>query len=348
MSEHDLELERLVRASLDAHAAEADTAVPVAARARAAARTRRGTRIAAGLAVAAVAAVAVTAVAVDRADPPSEPAPPVATSPTPLPHAGWRTEYWHDLSIEVPEGWGWGVSPDRDGAFCGGPGAMRTPEGGDLAEADPTTPYVGRPIMLSDVCVSQDDSSGPRAPYVWLGSDVPLGTRHLGNGYTQETVEIGGTTVTVGTDDPAQRQQILASAAVGGPCASSLDAPPEVDVSGGDEPAASSLLVCAYRGAVAGSYDLVYADQLDAEAAAATEAAIESAPVLLGDCLNASGGDWAMLTARGDGWSREYAVDLNCPGVTDSLGRMHRLTPAMLHPWAVNGLPASIYVGRLG
>ncbi|MCW2764929.1 MAG: hypothetical protein JWO11_888, partial [Nocardioides sp.] len=41
----DHDLERLMRAGLDRHADEADTAVPVAARARSAARRRRGARV---------------------------------------------------------------------------------------------------------------------------------------------------------------------------------------------------------------------------------------------------------------------------------------------------------------
>lgn len=334
MTEHDdTELERLVRGSLDAHAGEVDTAVPVAARARAAARRRRSAWVAAGAAAVAVAAVAVVAVAVDRAQPSDETDPPAVGSPTPEPPDGWRTEYWHGLSIEVPASWGWGTTPTRSGDD------LVSCSGADKATAG----YVGRPIMLSDVCMSGDAGRNPDAPYVWLGSVLPVGTSEVGNGYLRETVQVGDSAVTVTADDPALRQQILDSIAVGGPCAAQLDAPPEVMPAGGGEPAADSLVVCAYRDEGSGDYRLVAAEELDAAAALDTEQLVASAPVITGDCLNASGGEWVTLTARGDGWSREYVVDLNCPAVTDSLGRMHRLTPAMAGPWAVGALPSSLY-----
>src|SRR4051812_28928336 len=133
MTEHDdTELERLVRASLDSHAGEVDTAVPVGTRARTAALKRRSGRIAAGVASLAVAAVAISAVVVDRADSPSPPELPVASQgPTPAgTPGGWRAEYWGDLRIDVPKDWGWGTAPTWSGAegdrtpyFCGGPGA---------------------------------------------------------------------------------------------------------------------------------------------------------------------------------------------------------------------------------
>ncbi|WP_243060863.1 hypothetical protein [Nocardioides sp. SR21] len=332
------DLERMVRESLGAHAEEVDTTVPVAARAGAAARSRRGTRIAVGAVVAAVAAVAVVVVASGQTDAPNRTVPPASSQSPATTPAGWRTEYWNDVQVAVPADWGWGTAPIRIGdelALCG-----------DIGEA--MTGYVGRPISLSDVCLGGDVGHDPEAPYVWLGSELPLGTADVGNGYTRETVQVGGTAVTVATDDPALRQQILDSVAVGGPCAPSLDAPPGVEpAEDGALKAADSLLVCAYRDEGGGDYRLVAAEELGAEAAAATEDAIRSAPVLTGDCLNASGGEWATLTASGDGWSREYVVDLNCPAVTDSLWRMHRLTPEMVEPWAVGALPYSLY-GPMG
>lgn len=320
----DMALERMVRESLGAHAEEVDTTVPVAARAGAAARKRRTGWIALG-AAAAVAAAAVVGVAVARVDPPAaEPAP-----STPV--ADWRTEYWNDVRVDVPADWDWGTTPEVEGdrlLFCGGPD-------------EDAVGYVGRPISLTDVCRMGEPD--PTEPYVWLGSDVPIGTEDVGNGYVQETVRVGDTVVTVGTDDAALRRQILDSVAVGGPCAPSLDAPPEVVFSGGDEPAARSLLACAYRDNEDGTYELVYAGELDAAAALETEQLVAAAPVLTGDCMNAQGGEWVTLTARGAGWSREYVVDLTCPAVTDPLGRMHRLTPAMVQPWAVDGLPRTLY-----
>jgi hypothetical protein len=356
MTEHDdHQLERLVRASLDDHAGEVDSSVPVAARARTAARKHRAGWVVLA-ASAAVAAVAIAAVVVDRVSTPSADTPPVAdlpsTTASPAAPEGWRAEYWKGIRIEVPSAWGWGTAPRRDGVgddrdlyLCGGPGATRTVDGRSTLIADPSLPYVGRPIMLSDACLGGDVMRDPQAPYVWLGADLRPATSDVGNGYTQETVEVGGTTVTVGTDDPALREEILASATLGGPCAPALTAPPYVEVGeDGAQRAADSLLVCAYRSEDDGSYSLVYADELGAAAADATEDMVRSAPVITGDCLSPEGGEWVTLSARGDsGWSREYVVDLNCPAVTDFTGQMHRLEPAMVRPWAVDGLPVTLY-----
>jgi hypothetical protein len=362
MAEYDdPELERLVRGSLDTHAGEVDTTVPVAARARAAARPRRGRWIAAGAAVAvaaAIAAVTVPVLVVDHQEPTNDVQP-----LTGQPSFG-RTEYWRGVQVDVPAGWGWGTAPasvgggNDDGLYlCGGPGAVLLPDGHREVHADPTRPYVGRPIMLSDACTGGTPLRNPQAPYVWLGADLPPGTSDVGNRYTQETVEVGGTTVTVGTDDATLRDRILASAsATTGPCAPELHAPPVVAVTeDGDQKQPDSLTVCAYRSEEDGTYSLVYGDVLGAAAAAATEDLVAAGPVITGDCLSPQGGEWVTLSADGDGWSREYVIDLNCPAVTDSLGQMHRLEPAMVRPWAVDGLPVTLYgpmfrffIGTLG
>ena len=117
----DAELARRMRAGLERRAREADTTAPVVSRARAAARRRRGARLA-GLAAAAVAAVAVTGVVVDRAGSPGgvdrpgavdEPSGEVANGP-------WRTEYWRDLRVDVPADWGYGGAPQEGGSGDGG------------------------------------------------------------------------------------------------------------------------------------------------------------------------------------------------------------------------------------
>jgi hypothetical protein len=345
MTDHDdPELECLVRASLDTHAGEVDTAVPVGARARAGVRRRRTGRLAVGAAVAAVAAVAVTAVLVERDVPTgSEDTPAVSGPATPGVSVadGWRREYWHGVHVDVPAAWGWGTAPVRTGVdnddrlyLCGGPGAMRTPAGGQSVNPDDAVAYVGRPIMLSDLCIGGDSLENPKTPYVWLGADLPPGISDVGDGYTQVTVEVAGTTVTVGSDDVDRRKQILASVAAGGPCAPSLDAPPVV---AGDD--ADPGTVCAYRPESDGTYSLVYGAVLDASVVARTEQLVASSPVLTGDCLSPEGGEWVSLAAGGRG----FVVDLTCPAITDPDGNMHRLTPAMVRPWAVGGLPATVY-----
>ena len=56
-------------------------------------------------------------------------------------------------------------------------------------------PYVGRPIIQTDVCVSlRVDAHGAADGAVRLARRVPLepGTVDLGDGWVQETVEVNG------------------------------------------------------------------------------------------------------------------------------------------------------------
>ena len=67
---------------------------------------------------------------------------------------------------------------------------MLTAGGKDLVNPDPTAPYVGRPIMLSDLCSGGEVLDSGIAPYVWLGADLPIGSDDLGGGFVRETVEV--------------------------------------------------------------------------------------------------------------------------------------------------------------
>ncbi|GAA4694933.1 hypothetical protein [Nocardioides conyzicola] len=365
MTEDD-ELEGRVRASLDAHAAEVDTSVPVAARARAAARRHRGRWVAAG-AAAAVAAVAATAVVVDRGDAPGSEEPPVAGPPSsaPVVPAGWRVEYWHDVSVQVPADWGWGTAPttvmrgDLTTYLCGGPGAMRTTRGKNLVNPVSTAPYVGRPIMLSDACMGGVRSLDPQAPYVWLGADLPPGTADVGNGYTQETVEAAGTTVTVGAVDAALRERILSSVARQDLC------PPTVP-SGGPDPRGTlvegvgevrTFDLCAYaapdRG---GPLDLVYAADLGAGAYADWRRALTASEDVgvSGGC--ADHGELVVLTGTFDDpagtepVSQGWTVDVPCDLVYADDGSDAVLTPELRAAWHAPALRSILrtYIGMLG
>ncbi len=331
MTEHDDDLERRVRASLDNHAGEVDTSVPVAARARSAARRHRGRWVAAGAAVA-VAAVAVTAVVVDRADPPSS-EPPVATaspSQTAMPD-GWRTEYWHDVSVQVPADWTWGAGPFRQGGStlrCGGP--------------DPGTAYVGRPILQSDLCWYLRHLPSPTAPYVWLDAPIEPGTVDLPNGYEQETVEVDGTTVTVGSDDQALSARILASVARQDLCPASVDpagldlGDPNVDGVGGLQ----SARLCAYAELNDDGHELVYGREVDRETFARLDRAFEQAPEDLKLCKGA--GDLVVVTATFDDHvTQSWVADLACDTLASSLG-MRSLTLNIIDALADPALRVSL------
>jgi hypothetical protein len=364
----DQDLERLVRAGLDRHAGEVDTAVPVAARARAAAgRRRRTTRVVAGVGALAVAAALVTAVVVDRTGSDPDGGDLVVDTPSPDPDplpTGWRTEYWHDTQVDVPDDWGWGTAPlspvpGDDLTLCGGPGAMVLSDGSRETNADPSEPYVGRPIMLSDLCVVTTDPTTPAAPYVWLGADLEPGTVDLGDDWVQETRVVNGSTVTVGSDDKGLRERILGSATGGETCLANLEKPPTVDsmlTEGMGE--VHSAQVCAYRPGEGGVLDLVYATTLSPDDASAYADAIWKAPSAKdpGHCAESDFTEYVQVTLQGDDpfgtepVTQDSVITLGCDLVERTPGDYADLTEAATTPWSRNGLQAVLFhfIGMLG
>ena len=124
---------------------------------------------------------------------------------------------------------------------------------------------VGR--SCSPTCAWARPFPAPEAPYVWLGADVEPGTDDLGDGYTQETVEAFGTTLTVASQDPALRQHVLDSARATTDCEAQLPSRPEV-IGMADRGAGPGALRAALRlQPGADGFDLVYAATLDEAAA---------------------------------------------------------------------------------
>jgi hypothetical protein len=343
------ELEQALRDGLTRRAGHADTAAPVADRARTAVRRRRAGRRSALLAAAAVVAVAGVAVALDR-----EPSGPGADVTGRVPDRGdtvavWRTERWHDLQVEVPDTWGWGAAPPA----CGVGSVVSA---GGLRNAGETEKaYVGRPISNTDVCGGAPSS--PPAPYLWLGSDREVGVVEMGDGYVEETVKVAGSRLTVATDDDALRRRILASAASGGACASELD----VDdasfptVAPGDVwREADALRVCAYQSPESAPRraDLVYATTLDLGGLHAYLAALRAGEPPRDQCLalDYTEGEWVVLevaTEEGEVLRRDV-VHTFCPGIdvgADSLRGLEtvRLTPELVEPWAGEGVAAVVH-----
>ena len=303
--------------------------------------------LAASLAVVAVLAGA----SLLRSDPAADGGPPAAGTPT-----EWRTEYWHDTQVDVPADWGWGSSPSADGRgvyWCGEPGAVVGPAGTRLPRVDPTVPYVGRPILQTDVCQGGGDQTPP-APYVWLGAPVEPGTVDLGDGYVRETREVNGSTVSVATRDAALRERILDSATGGASCSSDLEEAPSVrSILTEGMGAATSMQVCAYRGEPARGFDLVYAARLGAAAAQRFVSAATAARAGTVRCADAGAGELVVLTVEGDDpfgdapVTQDYVVDLGCPAVEVSPGDRRELTRAVVEPWAVGGIQA-VLVGPRG
>lgn len=133
--------------------------------------------------------------------------PPVAGDTGSAADGLWRTEYWRDLRVDVPDSWGWGGALPACGV---GPSVS---SGGQPVASDSGIPYVGRPISSTDSCPMEP--SPPPAPYLWLGAHREVGVVDLGGGYVEETVEVNGSRLAVASDDEALRERILASATGG-------------------------------------------------------------------------------------------------------------------------------------
>lgn len=363
----DRSLERLMKQGLERRAREVDVDVPAAARAReAAGRSRWRTAAAAGLAAACVAGVAGGVVLLRDEDSPSGSisGDPTTDGPTPPATGEWRTEYWHDVQVDVPPDWGWGGAPFEPTWEDRANGLLACAAGPFLApgSSDPdwqTTPYVGRPLFLTDVCMSYRDDQWPEptAPYVWLGSPIEPGIREFDNGYVQETRGVNGSTVTVATAEPVLRARILDSvrAAETGQmsCEPELGAPPEefVSVEGVVEPTA--MTVCVYgRDRDGDPVRLRYGQPLEPEAAERLLGADWGREKVPGpehqSCLNPEH-EWVVLKIRGhdavslpeDDYVARFVVHFGDCAALHANGDWP-LTEALVSPWAVGGVPAVV------
>ncbi len=347
----DEELADRMRAGLGRQAEQVDVTVPMAHRVRGAARRRRTGRVAVVLAGASVAAVAV-AFALQGTPSSTPDDPPASGAKDQSSTEEWRTEHWRDLQVDVPAGWGYGGAPRACGV-----GALVDADGRRLdLNVDPfgTVPYVGRPISNTDACFTM--AGPPRAPYVWLGAAVEPGTVDLGDGYTQETVEVNGSTLTVATDDPALRRRILGSASGGERCLSEVEVQGSLEHDGpvDDSSEPTGLLVCAYRtvGSGSGIASLTYAALLDGSALRDYQQSLVGAERSPDQCptIDYSENEWVVLEQVADDGTvtDRDVVHFACPGIAlepDSLGGISNieLTPERARPWAVGGIPAVIY-----
>ena len=352
------ELERLMKEGLEARAADVDTDVPVADRARASARSSHWrTAAAAGLVAASVAGVAggVALLRDDEVDSGGVSADPTETTVV----AEWRTEYWHDIQVDVPADWGWGGSPfeenfsdpeyDEEGSLTAcAAGAFRAP--GVTGEPDfRATPYVGRPFFLTDVCELFRDGQWrePEAPYLWFGTPIEPGIREFDNGFVQETIEFEGEPVTVATDDPSLRRQILDSVTGGETCMSEYDGRPPTSPAPEGAIDFSGLTVCAYRSDEGSQLNrLAYAVELDRGAADRLVRAVAGSDRVRGCPEGAEDGVTVQLNLRGSAGTEDVAwlVDLgDCPRVDLGIGDARKLTEANVSIWAVDGLPTVLF-----
>lgn len=208
----DDELSRVMTHGLRRRADDVDVTGVGAApdHARSTARRRRHTRLGVVAAVAALIVVPVAYVAAhdpvesgDRRGP--------ATSVDAIPN-DWRVESYRGVELRVPPDWGWGGVPSEEHGellFCG-TGAFAVPSGKPDPDGAQDVPYVGRAgFGMTDLCqMGRDLASSP--PFVWLGSPLEPGSSTVA-GLPVETVDVGGTRVSVGDDDVRERDRILAT-----------------------------------------------------------------------------------------------------------------------------------------
>ncbi len=343
----DSQLEQVFRDGLRQAADRTEVGVPLAAQAHAGARTRRRRRLAIVGAVTTVVAVAGVTAVVRSGDGPDPSDDHTATEPTFARVTEWRAESWHNLTVDVPADWGWGTAPiklagDEQALLCGGPG-----------END--GPWVGRPIMLSDACQGAPFQE-PEAPYVWLGADVEPGSEDLGNGYTQETVEAFGSTVTVASQDPAVRRHVLDSARATTDCEAQLPSRPEVigmPIEGLDP--VHSAQLCAYQQGE-GGFDLVYAATLDEATAQALYAGDGLGAKAARDFCGSKFEEYVRVRfsgkdAMGDAeLTADWVVDPGCQQVEIGPGFVLPLKDDGLAALSGNGLPKVLraFIGMMG
>ncbi len=296
--------------------------------------------------VAVLIAAPLALVLLQRAD---DPAPPPApgTPPATASVDEWRAEAWRGVQVRVPADWALGGSPQADGGSAG------LVQCGGVVDDDLNPvegePYVGRPLVMTDMCLGldQDNLPQPSASYVWLDSPLETGEQSWGNGFTAETVEVGDQHVSVATDDEALRVEILASVeevetdAYGCPqVGRARDVP-----AGEGEGRPERLAICVYDAVGLGA-GLQWSGEVDAAAAGAFADSIAGGGDP-DDCRARLNEQWAVLYADAGDATTAYVVDLRCalirlPRTAAGESPVVGLRPENVEPWALPGVRAYV------
>jgi hypothetical protein len=308
----------------------------------------RPRRRAGGLAALAVIALLATITVVDHVT--STPSgvityPHVATPPT------WRTESYDGVEVQVPDTWGWGGAPFRSDLFAHHLGACGADTAAVQSAADSSpyissaTGFVGRPAMLSDLCVPWGaDGVFPSGDAVWFGSPLPVGVRAVSTGTVAETRAVGTQHVTVFADSSQLRRQILGTAHTVGVDAYGCPTDGVQQPTSTSVTRPSAISVCVYSQDT-GATALEWSGEVGADAARAYVDAIGSAGGTgPGDCGTNPSGQWVALGIHGSSGIRWDVVDLACGRVLT--GRDHvLLSAADVKPWALPGVRAYVFAG---
>jgi hypothetical protein len=274
--------------------------------------------------------------------------------------ANWRVESYDGVQLRVPPDWGWGGVPftiggDDEFLTCGhGAFAQAGPDGETVLEVSVDKPYVGRANYgMTDLCMTGLPT--PRQPYVWLGSPLEVGSEELENGFTQQTVEVGGLRVTVASDDADELAAILSTVEAiqvdANGCAA-VSAPVESGDPVADVEAVDSVSVCVYRHEERGEdVFLGYSTSIEGAPAQHLLEAIKAQPAVDLDCdpdprLRV---DDVVLRFHGANAEADVLVRLDgCSGYYTGEGVRPFFTRANVELWVVDGVGLYVSGFNLG
>lgn len=361
----DEELARIMRAGLAARAAQAPDRLS-----RRPGATRSGPRLWPLAAAASVVLLLAVPLAVRWAGtgerPPGQ-GPGVLDSPaaSPVP-ADWRVESYGGIQVRVPPEWGWGGAPftsEWSGSKplgCGATTAFVVPGSDTYESVDHSTPFVGRPAMMTDACEGYDlRFTTPHVDAVWLDSPIETGTATYEAGMVGETIAVGGRRITVFSRDDSLRRRIIGTAEAfghqdGNGCPATGVSDAEPAPGGAFEP--TSLSVCVY-GDLEGERVLVWSGRRSAaQARAYVDAFARAAAPDPHPCREPDGGQWVALGVHGAGGGEESRWDvvrfacgrIESAGPTVAGERATATAPlevATVEPWAGGGVLAYAWGG---
>jgi hypothetical protein len=317
------DLEQRLTEALTEGAEGAPTVSGLSSAARSRARSRRRTRVAGAAAAVALAVGVPTAVVATQgsdSDPDGESRVASDSNTEQGVPDGYRVESWHDVSIEVPDTWGYG---SRD-TWCAGGGSLDTPRvsrPGGVSEMIACSPATGYGITFQEI----DNGDDFQWPVVQQpgNESYPPGAYVGGRG-------IGGVLVMVTAKTQAAGLDVLATMRAIGPAGDANGCQSRY-TPGSTDPPEGALSVCRYdeNGA------LEQSEALFGEDAGHAVRALQAAPEP-GECADTSQASQTHQVVVMEAAGISAIVDLvgGCPRVTVD-GQVRELTPDVVY-WALS------------
>jgi hypothetical protein len=263
----------------------------------------------------------------------------------------WRYESYDGVQVQVPATWGFGGAPLHADFLHGRLGACGTNQAAVLSSADDATyvssltPFVGRPAMMTDACVTWgSDGVMPSTDALWFQSPLPVGVEDVGT-VVAETRAVGGQHVTVFSRVSALRRQVLGTAQVVDTDANGCPRRAVQQATRGPAGLApTSLSVCVYS-QDSGASVLMWSARVDGRTAQRYADAVRGAGASGRACPGTPVGRWVALGLHGDGDDTRWdVVDLRCGAILRP-GGTAPLTPETVAGWARDGVTAYAIAG---